>query len=84
MFYILYYLELIAKKIWPLIQKDEELIKYFPKYKPQLIPNKDFHFKILWGLIPVEGNQLQCTAMKNNLFMKTVWKEITLKFQIYY
>ena len=65
MFHIPSYSELSAKKIWPLIQKDEELIKYFPKYKPQQIPNKDYLFTILCSLRPVEANQLLCTAMKN-------------------
>ena len=36
------YYELSDKKMWPLIKNDdEEFIKYLPKYKPQLIPNKD-------------------------------------------
>ena len=62
---MLSYSELNAKEIWPLVQKDEELLKYFPKYKPKQLPNKDDLFTVLCTSRPEETNQLLYQAMKN-------------------
>ena len=62
--YIPSYPELSVKEIWPLVQKDEELVKHFPKYKLKQLPNKDYLFTVLSSLRGEELSELLYKAMK--------------------
>ena len=64
------YPELSVEKIWKMVLKDEELIKYFPNTKPDHPPCRDFLFTILCSVRPVETKRLLDEAMKNRSIYK--------------
>ena len=53
-----FYPELSVEKVWPIIKKDSELIKYFPKYSLKYSPNRDYLYTVLSSIRPVETKAL--------------------------
>ena len=46
------YPELAVKHVWPLVTGNQDLIKYFPDYKPSQLPEKEFMYAVLSTLKP--------------------------------
>ena len=46
------YPELAVKHVWPLVKGNQDLIKYFPDYKPSQLPEKEFIYAVLSTLKP--------------------------------
>ena len=62
--------ELSVEKIWHMVLKNEELIKYFPNTKPDHLSSRDYLFTILCSLREVETKKLWDDALKNRSIYK--------------
>ena len=65
-----FYPELSIEKVWPIIKKDSELIKYFPKYSLKHLPNRDYLYTVLSSIHPVEPKALLQDALRNRSIHK--------------
>ena len=65
-----FYPELSVEKVWPIIKKDSELIKYFPKYSLKHFPNRDYLYTVLSSIRPVEIKTLVKTILETDQFIK--------------
>ena len=65
-----YFSKLSVDKVWPLIQKDEELMRYFPKYSEKQLPSRDYFYCVLSSVRPAETKTLLEEALKNRFMYK--------------
>ena len=59
-----YFSELSVDKVWPLIQKDEELMRYFQIYSEKQPPSIDYFYCVLSSIRPAETKTLSEEALK--------------------
>ena len=58
------YSELGAKNVWPLVKQNQELLCYFPDYKPSQLPEKEYMYAILSTLMPEAVRKLVAESLK--------------------
>ena len=59
------YPELSVKHVWPLVMENQDLLDYFPDYKPSQQPEKEFMYSVLSTLKPDEVWTLVASSLKH-------------------
>ena len=60
-----YFSELSLNKVWLLIQKDEELMKYIPNDSEKQLPSRDYSYYALSSFRLAETKTILKEALKN-------------------